>query len=70
MLRIYLNFGRLQESGSWSLRKIMILHKQGTLQQSLTDLGAGGGGRGEVATNLLLSEGLSATFLLSAKFLP
>ena len=44
--------------------------KQGTSKQSHTDLGAGGGGSGDVATNLLLSEGLSATFLFSAKFLP
>lgn len=46
------------------------VHKQGTSKQLHTDLGAGGGGSGDVATNLFLSEGLSATFLFSAKFLP
>lgn len=35
-----------------------------------TDLGAGGGGRGDVGTNLLLSEGPSATCLFAARFLP
>ena len=35
-----------------------------------TDLGAGGGGSGNVGANLLLSEGPSATFLFAAIFLP
>ena len=34
-----------------------------------TDFGAGGGGRGDVGTNLLLSAGPSM-FLFSAKLLP
>lgn len=33
-----------------------------------TDLGAGGGGRGEVRGNLLLSAGPWAMFLFSTKF--
>ena len=33
-----------------------------------TDLGAGGGGRGEVGGNLLLSAGPWAMFLFSTKF--
>ena len=33
-----------------------------------TDLGAGGGGSGDVGTNLLLSEGPSATFPFAARF--